>query len=1255
MGKVAFDFLTIKAAGVYTQEIDNSTRSVIQTNALRLIPGFSNKGPFNRPVWLETDADRLMIFGDIDTKLEHKGCFFNRFLRTSLQEGPVIALNLLNTDDSYNGPDQVNYASLSLDAATPNPDVKPGKKYGQYDYSADGIDKLLYGTESGDMVPFIGQTPFSSLFNRSRFWIPDKDMLTAVAARGLGSPDYTDGGGSYEYTNFLNFGNVGTEEFSILVLIPDPDDVKAYRITAETWYGGVENIPFGWIRPSDYISDYFIQVVCVKGNWSNYPVLSTDPVWKSYFNKNGIIRSKINNFMNAEGVVMLGSWTGCIIPDFVNRQGENLSIERKINARTEVTGLLMSFNEDAAHVVSGDYTGIDASENDDNFQNDGKFTWGIDIDGDREITSKDGEGYAQYIVDMVGHGVFADRGDDKDSPAVPYEYVHSSYDYEDIDVDGNKNVHTIIPGEVLGTEDLVLLMTDKKSYTARIKKTETVPGVDGGPNTTRDIVYPAESEHNTHGFATGVYLPKDFFKIPESMKAETLEAAESLKKTNKAISEALFKDFVANRAYYILTEKEETKENDVVEKWGEITKKTDIIKSTTKVIYFDIDEDGNPVTSTARINTEDPEAIHTMKMSFVINDVRYYAYFLYKLFNDGGIYKPYAMCPGTLDTSVAAAAMNVSVDMLTADEVSALADYIEDNPTTGMPEVKTTLAGEPHSDVYELEYITRPCDAQEGDLSDTGDIRKIGFLSYVFAENPNEVDPDKKAILPVTSARYFCNTEDDTIWSDAAPVTEVTKNMFIVTDDEQWDYIKVGSFVRNITFYNKPGEANRYKVIPGITRVIEKRFVPVDANGYASYLGKQYQTNFQQGELGTSRQGAKGFYLFTTIDPVLIENGVDEDGNNQTYIMRQLPISDPVISGTLRFIPLRGLKLTSRHRPGYDLDGNISIEGGISKIYSVLHEAGVHRGLCNPAMVDYRYIVDTMSYGLEGGLGGKSYLSKLAQDRNSTLAVLNLPSAKQFAVSSNPYFCKSYTPGVETRPSFDTKYVAEGGNHEMGSSKIFSLPNEDDGSKYAAAFFPNLIYSEGGRRISVPPAADVCNVLVSKFTGLNNPYAINANLNGIIKNRYVVDLEFDADTDDRSYLEPFGVNTIIRENGRIIIYGNQTCYQTTKSDMNKLHVRECLNTIEIECNAVLKQFNFQYNTASTRASIVQILTPILSVMQTSGAIDAFTITCDESNNTPEIIEEDFGIVDIGVWFNHGMEKILTRITVNRYGTQNSAE
>lgn len=544
------------------------------------------------------------------------------------------------------------------------------------------------------------------------------------------------------------------------------------------------------------------------------------------------------------------------------------------------------------------------------------------------------------------------------------------------------------------------------------------------------------------------------------------------------------------------------------------------------------------------------------------------------------------------------------------------------------------------------------------DVTTIGGGHNIGFLSYAYIEDEQETDDDKKPVLEIMHAHYF---RDEDLWdADNIPVSEVTNNMFIVTSagDENsnngWNGINVGTLVRNITYYNNPGEANAYKVIPGVTRVIRKQFVSV-SNGQITYMGKTYN---YYGNAGTAKNGAYGFYLYTTIDPVLIQEKevitTTVDNNevvtNVGYIVRQLPLSDVAISGSLRFIPLKGLKITSRHRPGYALDGTISIEAGIDKIYSVLQDSGIRRGLCNPTMVDFRYIVDSMSYGLESSLGGKVYLTDLAQERGKCLAVLNMPSAKQFAVSSNPIFCDSYTSGSETRPSFDTKYIPQGGNQEMGSSRIFSLPDENDGSKYGAAFFPNLIYSEGGRKISVPPAADCCNVLASKFTGVSSPYAICANMNGIIRNRYVTDIEFAADTADREYLEPFGVNTIIKENGYIMIYGNQTCYQALKSDMNKLHVRENLNTIEIECSAALKQFNFLYNTAQTRASIVQTLTPILSVMQVSGAIDSYNIICDESNNTPEIIEGDYGIVDIDVWFNHGMEKILTRIKVNRYGS-----
>jgi hypothetical protein len=262
--------------------------------------------------------------------------------QTMLKNGPVLALNLLKVDDSLEGPDQVNYAAMSLDAGSANPRVaNPGKKYGEYDYQAEGIDRYLYDTEAGDIIPYVGKTPYSSLFDRSRFWIPSKINLQAVAANGLGTNDYT----TYEHTNLLNFANTGTDEISILVY--KPDGLKGYDITAKEWWGGDENIPYGWIRPSDYISDYFIRVVAVKGNWTNYPILSNDPIWGKYFDKNGIIKQRVGQFCSAEGITFIGSWTGCIIPDFIDKQGNYLYIESKVNAVTERTGLMMALNEDA--------------------------------------------------------------------------------------------------------------------------------------------------------------------------------------------------------------------------------------------------------------------------------------------------------------------------------------------------------------------------------------------------------------------------------------------------------------------------------------------------------------------------------------------------------------------------------------------------------------------------------------------------------------------------------------------------------------------------------------------------------------------------------------------------------------------------------------------------------------------------------------------------------------------------------------------
>ena len=275
------------------------------------------------------------------------------------------------------------------------------------------------------------------------------------------------------------------------------------------------------------------------------------------------------------------------------------------------------------------------------------------------------------------------------------------------------------------------------------------------------------------------------------------------------------------------------------------------------------------------------------------------------------------------------------------------------------------------------------------------------------------------------------------------------------------------------------------------SRIIKKIFVNLTADNKFTYGGKKYSFNTTIAAPIRTKSGRRGFYLFTALEPVLI------DKNHR--ITRQLPLSSDVISKSLRFIPLKGLQISSRHRPGFDENGRIGINDGIKKIYSVLEDEGIQRGLCNTNMVSYRYIVDSMSYGIDNELGGKVYLSRLAYNRGKCTALINAPSKHQFEVSSDPVFCATYDADQYVKPAFDTKYLATGGNPDMFSTRSFTLPADDSGARYTACFYPHLIYRENNHDIIVPPAADVSNTFVRKFQG-GDPYAITANMDGLIKN-----------------------------------------------------------------------------------------------------------------------------------------------------------
>lgn len=1350
MAKISLDIASLKSAGVYTFEFDNSIRtSTVDSTTLRLLVGFNPKGPFNRPVLVTSDTTRERLFGPIDTKLEHKGCFFNRFAQILLAKGPFLALNLLKTDESENGPDQVNFASMSLNAGLPNPEVISAGKYGEYDY-LNNLDASIYG-DTTNYIPYIGKTPYASLFDRSRFWQASEHNLTAVAANKLQTGDTT----SFEHTNFLNFANLGTEELSILVY--KPENLSGYNITAAEWYNGAENIPYGWIRPSDYISDYFLTVICVKGNWSNSPALNVDPIWYSYFDKYGLLKSKINSFCGAEGVTLLGVWTGSIIPDFTDKQGNSQALLQKVNNSTEVTGLMMSLNEDALQVLNYDYNGV-ADEGEET----GSGCWFFDIDGDNQMTTSQGESQAgTFLVDMVGHNFqsgirndgTADTSVSLDSSFVATYGDTSLYylpNYESIVASGgssdslfNDGVLTAINGSFAVNFDAVII--DHSEYLTYTGSAETTTTVDNSSalyvaastlNSSADnesaslkITYAVNSSVSGDETVPSVlltvaptseqYVDSSTIALLNNGLEYTLTAIKKYATDEVLINTSTFAfenkgtdaspsyqyEFLMGKKYADLLNSSISSINlDVNVKAStetttdEATVNVNALNSTGNTVYFTsiksvgdnqnkttvdvIDVESNQISS----STGTPYGTYLGVTSDTTGN---YTYSLYKLYAKTTSRK-------TVDTFELIGSVEPYDEKLPS-----LGNQVSFNyPVTGTQKVQY---------VYSNVYPTTGTKAEFGGIAtalNSGSVNKIygiDFLSYNYVNASTA-----NVVSDVAYVEYFNDTTKfiSTDGTETAPVSSDTYNIFAVTDADEATKIVVGDFINNIAFDNAAGEALRYNTIPGITRVTSKVFVNVAADGSFTYKGKTYKYTGTNLIINVAL-GVRGFYLYTTIDGVKkysktldyalygdvknhitlngvvtaladnthlipvydttdstkivtfeLESGVDvatvDDSSAVTLattgaVKKQLPISDSTISQSLRFIPLKGLKITGRHRPGYDESGNIDIEGGIEKVYSMLEDEGILRGLCNEEMADFRYIVDSMSYGVRSELGGKVHLSKLAKAKGKCLAILNMPSVRQFTNSQNPYFCDTYTSGTQVKPSFNTKYIPQGGNVELYSTNVFSLPTEDDGSKFAAAFFPHLKYLYNNKTILVPPAADVANTLVNKFTS-GDPYMICANLNGILNNSGITGVEYVADQTDRDYLEPFGVNTIISRGDNVMIYGNQTCYQTVKSDLNKLHIRENLNTIEIAVDNALKDFVFEYNNATTRATIVSKITPYFNNMLLSGALESFNIVCDETNNTADIIEEDILIVDTEVQFTHGAEKIVHRITVNRVGS-----
>lgn len=299
------DLSRFSAAGVYTIYEDATVQAALADNQIvKLIPGFSKNGPFNTGVLLQRGDVKTAeaIYGGLDKTLERAGSFFHRALRVGLQSGPVIALNLLNLNNE-----------VADGVPTANADVTP---YRSFSLSPDQQN----GTVRNKL--------YASYYNKERFWRADPAYL-------LGTRDVADSG------SLLNMVNLSQTPVSLVV---KKSDISGFDITAAEWYAGTD-MP-AYVRPEDKISDYFIDIVVISGNFGpeRYEQLSLDPILGGYFDKNGMVSSELDNFINQPEVVVRNIFTGCIIPNFKDKNNVDYYIQTIINNTVNTTGLMCAID-----------------------------------------------------------------------------------------------------------------------------------------------------------------------------------------------------------------------------------------------------------------------------------------------------------------------------------------------------------------------------------------------------------------------------------------------------------------------------------------------------------------------------------------------------------------------------------------------------------------------------------------------------------------------------------------------------------------------------------------------------------------------------------------------------------------------------------------------------------------------------------------------------------------------------------------------
>lgn len=483
-----------------------------------------------------------------------------------------------------------------------------------------------------------------------------------------------------------------------------------------------------------------------------------------------------------------------------------------------------------------------------------------------------------------------------------------------------------------------------------------------------------------------------------------------------------------------------------------------------------------------------------------------------------------------------------------------------------------------------------------------------GGSEFSKAGDVGEIVVDTKPL--VTEFRFI----DPVVLGEKLFLDAANKKEYIPRDNEA--ILELGSnvVVGDYLLSAFKGEYSR------LTKVVEVKFV---------YDEKPADKNF----------GTKVGLLVVCADKVYKE-ALDEIEAEPNSIVKITPIDK--IADRLQWVYLGGFQVRKEVMP----DGTNDTQ---NKILDMLREypdyettrSNLYKALIDRDYVQWRYLVDTFGLGIEEEC--KKVYTLLCKGRKSALAIINCPSQLDFKKSPDPSFTNK-SGGVEV------EFISTGGDRAKNPSFLFTLPKIENGASYGAYYYPYLKITDLSAPKSVPPAAYVSNLYIQKYSRGFAWSIVAGQKRGVISGNQVVGVEATLGHENRDWLEPMGINSIIWEQGvGVEVYANKTAKQTPVSALSSIHVREAAIYIQDGVETILRKYIFEFNTAQTRMEIKTLVDEFLNNMKNNGGLYDFRTVMDTTNNTEEVIDRNMGVIDIYVEIVRGLEIIAQRLTILRTG------